>query len=76
MRTLSNFIRGYWRLMRGLPDESDTATLTALRECASRLRYDGDSHHDRGDYTRRDASWAAMDLAKDAITKIEARAFD
>lgn len=41
--------------------------LMALRECISRLRYDGDHHHDLGLDSRRDASWEAMRLAQSAL---------
>lgn len=41
--------------------------LFALRECASRLRYDGDHHSDLGLESRRDASWEAMRLAESAL---------
>jgi predicted nucleic acid-binding Zn-ribbon protein len=47
--------------------------LSALKECAGRLRYDGDLCHDIGDMTRAKASWAAMDMALAAIAKAEGR---
>jgi hypothetical protein len=45
------------------------AMLAALRECAIRLRYDGDLFDNQQNELRRDASWRAMDLAKEAIAK-------
>lgn len=68
-----------WQLLGRAADEIERLQtekadmLTALRECASRLRYDGDSHHDRADITRRDASWEAMEVAEAAIAKAEGR---
>jgi hypothetical protein len=67
-----------WQLLGRAADEierlqtQNADMLIALRECASRLRYDGDSHHERDDITRRDASWEAMEMAEAAIAKAEA----
>lgn len=41
---------------------------SVLRECANRLRYDGDLFHDQGNEMRRDASWRAQELAEAALT--------
>jgi hypothetical protein len=50
-------------------DECVREMLAALRECANRLRYDGDLLHQQGLVERRDAAWAAMAMAEAAIAK-------
>ncbi len=44
--------------------------LAALKECASRCRYDGDLWHDHGDEVRASASWEAADMAQAVLTRV------
>lgn len=46
----------------------------ALRECASRCRYDGDLFHDQGNEMRRDASWKAAEMAAEALARCDGAA--
>lgn len=49
----------------------------ALKECASRCRYDGDLFHDQQNEQRRDASWKAQEMAERALASLSSttRAF-
>jgi hypothetical protein len=48
------------------------AVRNALEECANRCRYDGDLFHDQRNELRRDASWKAADMARDALAALPA----
>jgi hypothetical protein len=54
---------------RPVSDECVREMLAALRECANRLKYDADLLHQQGLESRRDAAWAAMEMAEAAIER-------
>jgi hypothetical protein len=54
----------------GMPASPPYPVQSALKECASRCRYDGDLFHDQGNIARRDASWKAANMAEDALSAL------
>ena len=54
----------------GMPASPPYPVQSALKECASRCRYDGDLFHDQGNIARRDASWKAADMAEAALSAL------
>ena len=65
-----------WMLRSATPAVGGEALATvraALRECASRCRYDGDLFSDQGNELRRDASWKASSMAEAAIDLLGAQ---
>jgi hypothetical protein len=54
----------------GMPASPPYPVQSALTECASRCRYDGDLFHDQGNIERRDASWKAANMAEDALSAL------
>jgi hypothetical protein len=46
------------------------ALVSALKECAIRLRYDGDLFRDQGNEMRRDASWKAQEMAEAVLVLV------
>jgi hypothetical protein len=54
----------------GMPASPPYPVQSALTECASRCRYDGDLFHDQGNIARRDASWKAANMAEDALSAL------